>query len=99
MSFVEWVPMFREHRPYDTDSNVERVGGCHRCKKCFLVGKLYDYPRISEYRVRTVCESCLGEDKKDGTFDAIMEIWNNYEEHKGIGHKLTVKEFLAKGVD
>ena len=94
MSFVYWIPVIREHRPYDTHANVERVGGCHRCKSCFPVGQLHDYPKISENRVRTVCSACLDIDKRDGTFDAIMDIWDNYEEHRGLGHALTVKEFL-----
>ena len=96
MNFVDWIPILCEHRPYDTDANVERVGGCHRCKKCCPVGKLHDYPKISENRVRTVCSSCLEVDKKDGIFDAIMDIWDNYEEYKGLGRRRTITEFLQK---
>ena len=79
--FVEWIPVFREHRPYDTLPNVQPVGGCHRCERCFPNGDLIEYPQINYPRPpRRVCGACLEKDKQDGTFDAIMDIWDNYED-------------------
>lgn len=79
--FVEWIPIGREHRPYDTTPHIQRVSGCYRCLRCFPVGRLTEYPRIGhQYGPRQVCDSCLELDKRDGTFDAIMDIWDNFEE-------------------
>jgi hypothetical protein len=95
-NFIDWVPIIVEHRPYDTESNCQPVGGCHECEECFLNGNLYEYPIISERPPRRVCEQCLEKDKQNGIYDAIMDIWDNYEEHEGIGHKLTIEEFLNR---
>ena len=96
MSFVDWIPVLRENRPYTTESNVQSVGGCDRCKKCFKNWNLIEYPKISNRPPRRVCKSCLAIDQKLGVSDAIMDIWNNYEEHKGLGHKLTIKDILER---
>jgi len=82
--FVDWIPMMVEHRPYDTECHIQRVIGCHGCNGCFNVGKTTQYPRIGKggYQPREVCDSCLEDDKGSGVFDAIMDIWNNYEEEK-----------------
>lgn len=70
-----------DHRPYDTIPHIQRVVGCHGCKDCFNVGRTTQYPKIGKdgYQPREVCDSCLEIDKETGVFDAIMDIWDNYE--------------------
>lgn len=95
--FIDWVPVLLEHRPYDVTANIQPVGHCDRCKGMRLNGQLTEYPLINEHGgPRRVCDVCLKIDKEVGLFDAIMDIWDNYEEHQGIGHKLSTKEFLER---
>lgn len=83
--FIDWVPVMIKHRPYSTMVFETGPRRCDRCGGLRLAGQLTQYPHISDRAVREVCDSCLDEDKKSGLFDAIMEIWNNYEEFLGIG--------------
>jgi hypothetical protein len=48
------------------------------------VGQTTQYPQIGKggYQPREVCDSCLEHDKESGVFDAIMDIWDNYEEER-----------------
>lgn len=82
--FIEWVPRIVKHRPYDTIpmGTGQPVIGCHGCDGCFRVGKTTQYPQIGKggYQPREVCDSCLEHDRESGVFDAIMDIWDNYEE-------------------
>lgn len=100
MRFIEWIPMPSGHRPYETTPNIQPVGRCDRCGYLYRNRQLTEYPDISERAPRRVCDKCLSEDQRSGLYDAIMDIWDNYEEYKGIGHRKTVSEFLAglKGV-